>query len=66
MSIATYAFVFTGNDDWKISIADDWNLDLIELDGTEKVLGHHRIDDSICKVVKTTDGKLIAISKQQK
>jgi len=65
MSTATYAFVFNGSDlsDWKFSDPDDWDLDIIDLEGTEKVLGHHRIDGSICKVVRTTDGKLVAISK---
>jgi hypothetical protein len=64
MSSATYAFVFSGNDDWRVSIADDWELDVVELDGTEKVLGHRQIDGSICKVVQASDGRLVAISKR--
>ena len=60
---ATYAFVFNGAGDWKMSIADDWDLDVIELEGDEKVLGHRQIDGSICKIVQTSDGKLVAISK---
>jgi hypothetical protein len=64
MSGATYAFVFSGNDDWRVSIADDWELDVVELDGTEKVLGHRQIDGSICKVVQASDGRLVAISKR--
>lgn len=64
MSSATYAFVFNGNDDWRKSIADDWDLDVVELDGTEKVVGHRQIDGSICKILETSDGTLIAITKQ--
>lgn len=60
---ATYAFVFNGNGDWKKSIADDWDLDVIELEGNEKTIGHRQIDGSICKIIQTTDGKLVAISK---
>ncbi len=60
---ATYAFVFNGSGDWKMSIADDWDLDVIELEGDEKVVGHRQIDGSICKIVQTSDGKLVAISK---
>ena len=61
---ATYAFVFTGAGDWKQSNADDWDLDIVELEGTEKVLGHRQIDGSICKVLKVSDGKLVALTKQ--
>jgi len=60
---ATYAFVFNGAGDWKKSIADDWDLDVVELEGNEKVIGHRQIDGSICKSVQNQDGKLIAISK---
>jgi hypothetical protein len=60
---ATYAFVFNGTGDWKKSIADDWDLDVIELEGDEKTVGHRQIDGSICKIVQTSDGKLVAISK---
>ena len=60
---ATYAFVFTGAGDWKKSIADDWDLDVVELEGDEKVVGHRQIDGSICKIVQTAEGKLIAISR---
>jgi hypothetical protein len=48
---ATYAFVF------------NWDLDVIELEGDEKTVGHRQIDGSICKIVQTSDGKLVAISK---
>lgn len=64
MSSATYAFVLTGSDDWRKSVADDWNLDVVELDGTEKVLGHRQIDGSICKILQTSDGQLIALSNK--
>lgn len=60
---ATYAFVFNGSGDWKLSTADDWDLDVIELEGNEKVLGHRQIDGSICKILQTTNGKLVALSK---
>lgn len=62
MTGATYAFVFSGSD-WRKSVGDDWDLDVIELDGTEKVVGHHKIDDSICKILQTNEGKLIALTK---
>lgn len=60
---ATYAFVFNGSGDWKMSTADDWDLDVIELEGNEKVLGHRQIDGSICKILQTSNGKLVALSK---
>ncbi len=61
---ATYAFVFSGETSkWKTSTADSWNLDLVELEGTEKVLGHRQIDGSICKVLQTSQGQLVAITK---
>jgi hypothetical protein len=63
MSGATYAFVFNGAGDWKISMAGDWDLDVVELDGNEKTVGHHKIDGSICKVLQTAEGKLVAITK---
>jgi hypothetical protein len=63
MSSATYAFVFNGDNDWRKSVADDWDLDVVELDGTEKVVGHRQIDGSICKVLQSADGTLIAITK---
>lgn len=63
MSDATYAFVFSGNKDWRKSVADDWELDVVELDGTEKVVGHRQIDGSICKILQSNSGKLIAITK---
>ena len=62
MSNATYAFVFTGNSNWKFSSDDDWLWEVLELDGSEKVLGHRNIDGAICKVLKTADDKLVAIT----
>lgn len=58
----TYAFVFNGSD-WRRSTSDDWDTEVIELTGNEKVLGHRQIDGSICKVFQTSDGKIIAVSK---
>lgn len=63
MSSATYAFVFNGGDDWRVSGADDWDLDVVELTGNEKTLGHKKIDGSICKILQTDDGKLVAVTK---
>jgi hypothetical protein len=62
MSNATYAFVFSGKN-WQTSSADDWDMDVVELDGNEKVIGHRQIDGAICKILQTTSGKLIAITK---
>jgi hypothetical protein len=63
MSSTTYAFVFSGSGDWKLSVADDWDLDFVELEGNEKVVGHRQIDGSICKVLQTSEGKLVAVTK---
>lgn len=63
MSNATYAFVFNGEDDWRLSVADDWELDVVELSGNEKTVGHKQIDGSICKILQTSDGQLVAITK---
>jgi hypothetical protein len=63
MSSATYAFVFSGSGDWKVSKADEWDFDLVELDGNESIIGHRKIDGSICKVLQTSEGKLVAITK---
>lgn len=63
MSSATYAFVLNGSDDWRNSTADDWDLTPVELDGKEKVVGHRKLDGSICKVLQTSDGQLIAVTK---
>jgi hypothetical protein len=60
---AVKAFVFNGSGDWKISVADDWDFDVVELEGDEKTVGHHKIDGSICKVLQLPEGKLVAISK---
>ena len=63
MNGTTYAFVFSGKDNWKTSDADLWDLEVIELDGNEKTIGHRQIDGSICKVLRANDGKLVAITK---
>ena len=62
MNSATYAFIFSGSD-WRKAVEDDWDIDVIELSGNEKVLGHRQIDGSICKVLQTSDGQISAISK---
>lgn len=58
----TYAFVLNGND-WRKSEVDDWELDVVQLDGTEKVVGHRQIDGSICKILQNSEGKFLAITK---
>lgn len=63
MDSAVHAFVLTGNKDWRLSSPDDWELDIVELDGSETVIGHHRIDGSTFKIIKNSSGKLLAISK---
>jgi len=63
MSQATYAFVYYGSNDWKISSPEDWNLEVIDLEGSEEVLGHRRIDGSVCKVFRASDGRLVALTK---
>ena len=54
-------FVLDG-EDWKRSDTDDWSLTSIELDGTEKTVGHKQLDGAICKIV-FLDNKYYAISK---
>lgn len=63
MSNATYAFVFNGEDEWRTSVADEWELDVVELQGNEKTVGHKKIDGSICKILQTSSGQLVAITK---
>jgi len=58
-----HAFVYKGNDNWKISPIEDWDFDLIELDGSEMTLGHRQLDGSICKIVQGPIGQIIAIIK---
>ena len=60
---AIRGFVFNGSGDWRISIADDWDFDVVELEGDEKTVGHRQIEGSNCKVLQTLEGKLVAISK---
>jgi len=57
-------FVLNNSVDWKKSSADDWELDIVEISGEEKILGHKQLDDCICKIIQTCDGKIIAISKK--
>ena len=56
-------FVFNGASNWKTSDSGDWDLTPWELEGSEKVLGHKKIDGAIFKVVQTSDKKIIALSK---
>ena len=63
MSGVAYAFVYKGSGEWKVSAADEWDFDIASVNGDEKILGHHKIDEAICKVVQSKDGKIIALSK---
>lgn len=58
-----YAFVYNGDENWKVSSIDDWDFDNIELDGTERAVGHRKFDGSICKVFRDNSGRVIAIVK---
>jgi hypothetical protein len=60
---ASYAFVLDTETYWKLSTEDDWKWEIVELDGTEKVMGHYRIDGATYKVVSTATGKTVAITK---
>lgn len=61
MNSATYAFVFNGSD-WRKATQDDWDIDMVELSGNEKVLGHRKIDDVVLKIIQSNDGKIFAVS----
>jgi len=63
MTGAVYAFVYDGSDNWQNSHIDGWDFQTVELTGSEKPLGYRKFDGAICKVVKTIDGKLLAITK---
>ncbi len=56
-------FVLKSLENWKKASPNSWDLDVIELDGKEKVLGHRSIDGSIFKILQTNDGKIIAVIK---
>jgi hypothetical protein len=60
---ATYAFVLVNDTDWRLSTAEDYDWQIIELEGTEKTLGHHKIDGSVYRIVRTSDEKVVAITK---
>jgi len=59
---ATYAFILNGCNDWKKSIPEDWNWDIVELEGNEKVIGHHKIDGAVYRILQAGT-KVIAITK---
>lgn len=63
MSTGAMVFVFNGKNNWKTSDPDEWDLSSVELDGTEKVLGHKKIDGAICKILKSGNNQIIAITK---
>jgi hypothetical protein len=63
MTGAAYAFVYSGSGNWKNSEIDDWDFQTVELNGSEILMGYKKLDGAICKVVKTIDGHLLAITK---
>lgn len=67
MSMPVLAFVLCNNDNniinWKLAEFEDWNMDSVEIEGNEKVLGHRKIDGAICKIILTKLGQVAAISK---
>jgi len=63
MSEATYAFVLVNDTDWRLSTAEDYDWQIIEIEGTEKTLGHHKIDGAVYRVLRTSDNQVVAITK---
>ena len=51
------AFVLRSDDNWVVADSDLWELEPVEITGTEKVIGHRKIDGLIYKVIKTPDNK---------
>lgn len=62
MSSATYAFILNGSSDWKMSTPEDWDWDIVELEGNEKIIGHHKIDGAVYKVLQLGN-QVIAVCK---
>lgn len=62
MSNGTYAFILNGSSNWKQSAPEDWEWSIIELEGNEKVVGRHRIDGTVYKVLQASD-KIVAVAK---
>jgi hypothetical protein len=56
-----YAFVYNGDENWKASSIDDWDFDNVELNGTERIVGHRKFDGSICRICQDDSGKVIAV-----
>ena len=56
-------FVLKSSDHWKTASVDDWELDIVEIYGDEKILGHRAIDGAICKVLQNKDNKIVALTK---
>jgi hypothetical protein len=63
MNNITPAFIIDERDDWRTCDPSLWELEPIELEGDEKVIGHRYIDGAICKVL-AKEGKLIALTKK--
>lgn len=63
MSGNSYAFVLSDNVNWRVSTPEDWNWEIVELEGNEKLIGHYPIDGSVYKILETPDSKIIATIK---
>jgi hypothetical protein len=57
---ATFAFVLNAEQDWKLANEDAWDWNTIELDGSEEVLGHRKIEGAVFRIVKVED-KIAAV-----
>mgnify|MGYP003565037846 CR=1 FL=1 len=58
----TPCFLLVSSLNWKSSNPDDWELSVVDFDGSEKHLGHKQIDGAICKIYQFND-KIFAVAK---
>lgn len=63
MSDNSYAFVLDDGLNWRTSVPDDWNWEIVQLEGNEQLIGHYPIDGSVYKIFKTSTGKIVATIK---
>lgn len=59
---ATFAFILNKEQDWKLAEVDAWDWDVVELTGSEEILGHRKIDGVVFKIIKLEE-KIIALTK---
>lgn len=57
------AFILNSQTDWRRSLPEDWELETILVSGSEKVLGHKKIDGAICRILQNEEGQIVAIVK---